>query len=186
MALDECGRVADARELDAADMGAFAGWAADAGVIAIDAPDALSTLPHAGDMELSPKFRAARCGEVALGREHRYWVSWVTPAERPVAAWMEVGFAAHEVAGARGIEVYPYAAFRELAGGRRLAKKTTAAGRAERVALLREAGVEADAMEAWSHHLLDAAAAALVALHRGRGTARRVSCGHDASAIWLP
>ncbi len=82
--------------------------------------------------------------------------------------------------------MYPHAAFRELAGGRRLAKKTTAAGRAERVALLRAAGVEADAMEAWSHHLLDAAAAALVALHLGRGTAREVSCGHDASAIWLP
>ncbi len=37
--------------------------------IAIDAPSALSTGPHLDDTSLSPKFRSARCAEIALGRE---------------------------------------------------------------------------------------------------------------------
>src|SRR3990172_1764730 len=37
--------------------------------IAIDAPSDPSTAPHRGDPTLSPKFRVARCGEIALGQD---------------------------------------------------------------------------------------------------------------------
>ena len=55
-----------------------------------------------------------------------------------------------------------------------------------RAGLLRAAGLSAPGLEAWNHDALDAGSAALVALHRARGTARAVGCGHDGSAIWLP
>ena len=165
------------------DAGALASWADGAAVVAIDAPAQLSTRPHAGDDALAPKFRAARCGEIALGREHGYWVPWVGPAERPDGGWLAMGLAAHEaLPGA--LEAFPYAGFRELAGGAPLARKQTREGRDQRAALLREAGVEAGA--AWSHDTLDAALCAGVARDRAAGRARRVTCGHDDSAIWLP
>src|SRR5436305_13323349 len=73
------------------DVGELAAWARGAGAIAVDAPAQLSTRPHADDVELAPKFRAARCGEIALGREHGYWVPWVGPGERPDGRWLAVG-----------------------------------------------------------------------------------------------
>src|SRR5438128_56118 len=77
------------------DVGTLASWAAGAGAVAVDAPAQLSTRPHAHDAALAPKFRAARCGEVALGREHGYWVPWVGPAERPESGWLALGLDAH-------------------------------------------------------------------------------------------
>src|SRR3954451_19627627 len=129
------------------EVGALARWADGAAVVAIDAPAQLSTRPHAADAALAPKFRGARCGEVALGREHGYWVPWVGPAERPAGGWLAVGLDAH-AALPGALEAYPYAGFRELAGGARLARKQTREGRAQRAALLRGAGVDADA--GWS------------------------------------
>ena len=153
----------------------------------IDAPDAMSVAAHADDETLAPKFRTGRCGEIALGRERGIWVSWVTPTAPPFAGWMTAGFALHEAATERGIEtveVYPHAAFRVLAGGRRPPSKTTPAGIATRVELLADAGVSgADHMAMWSHDALDAAAAALVVADED---AVAVTCGHDGSAIWLP
>ncbi|HEX4978493.1 MAG TPA: DUF429 domain-containing protein [Acidimicrobiales bacterium] len=155
--------------------------------VAVDAPDAPSTGAHHADGGLSPKFRLARCGEVALGREHRVWVAWATPRAAPFAAWMQTGFELHRRArdaGLESVEVYPHAAFQTLAGGRRLPTKTSPAGVRARVDVLSAAGVDGPRfLEMWSHDALDAAVAALVAID---SDAIPVSCGHDGSAIWLP
>jgi predicted nuclease with RNAse H fold len=182
-----------ARELTALpadDLGALAEWCAGAEAVAIDAPEAPSTMPHCDDEGLAPKFRRARCAEIELGRRHRSWVAWVTPAEPPFPTWMEAGFRAFACVRGAGLadvlEVYPYACFRELAGRRRLARKQTRAGQDERARLLAAAGVAPGASDAVSHDLLDALVAALTALDHHRGRARRVTCGHDGSALWLP
>ena len=175
--------------VDVADLSSLRQCLADADVIAIDAPEALSSAPHAADEALSPKFRTARCAEIALGLEHRIWVPWVTPTvDRPLSPWMEVGFRVFEVAkssGAQVAEVFPHAGFRTLAA-RRIPSKQTAEGLRVRVELLRQRGVTIDALEMWSHDSLDALLAAIVAYDVAQGTAVRVGCGHDASAIWLP
>jgi predicted nuclease with RNAse H fold len=159
-------------------------------VVAVDAPAEISTSPHVDDPDpkLSNKFRAGRCAEVALGREYRIWVPWTAPAKRPDSGWMATGFAVYDAlasAGCRVIEVYPYAGFRVLAGVA-LPRKQGVAGALERARLLELAGVAAQHLEMWSHDALDAAVAALVAMHCAEGQARRVGCGHDGSAIWLP
>ena len=144
------------------------------------------SLPHAGDDALAPKFRLARCAEVALGREHGIWVPWVSPAERPPYGWIATGLTVFDALAPLGVpllEVYPHAVFRALARTR-LPRKATPEGRAARAALLAAAGVAVPAGA--SHHALDALAAALVARDHAAGRARRVGCGHDDSAIWLP
>lgn len=158
-------------------------------VVAIDAPERVSGTPHAGDESLAPKFRVARCAEIALGRGHGIWVPWVTPAAEAVCpGWMRVGFKVFELArrpGRRVVEVYPYAAFRTLAGGA-IPSKSTANGVFARAQLLQQVGVVADGLEMWSHDSLDACVAAVVARHVADGTAEAVGCGHDDSFIWLP
>ncbi len=158
-------------------------------VVAIDAPEALSTGPHSDDVALGNKFRSARCAEVSLGREHAVWVPWVTPtADQPLPAWMSVGFQVFELVksrGVRAIEVFPYAGFRTLAG-RRIPSKQTAKGLRVRAHLLGESGVRVEALDMWSHDSLDAGLAALVARQASEGHAQRVGCGHDESAIFLP
>jgi hypothetical protein len=184
------GRVAGAAVLDAGDPEGAVRWAVEAGAtrVAIDAPSALSTAPHAGDRALGRKFRAARCGEVALGRDEGVWVPWVSPpvGAADVAGWITVGlalFEACETAGVVAVETFPHACFRVLAGGVRVPAKSTPAGIAARAALLTAAGVTERSLPFWTHDGLDAAVAALVA---ASPDARRVGCGHDASAIWLP
>ena len=162
-------------------------WAADVGVVAIDAPAAPSTEPHRDDGTLAPEFRVARCCEIALGRERGTWVPWVTPSTPPFNPWMEVGFA---LVGALGgvaeiLETFPHAVFRTLANAK-VAPKSTTAGVAKRVALLRAGGVRDEGLAMWGHDGLDAAAAALVALQHGCGIAESVTCGHDGSAMWVP
>jgi predicted nuclease with RNAse H fold len=162
--------------------------------VAIDAPAEQGEPRHRDDPSLSPKFQLARCGEIALGVRRGFWVPWVTPPRgRSVPGWMATGFAlwqqVHEL-GLRGIEVYPYAAFRVLASGGRLPKKSTVTGRQERARLLEQAGL--DAVRLPSHDALDAAVAALVADEGRRGVADEVRCDpasgreHDGSSIWLP
>lgn len=163
--------------------------------VAIDAPDEQREPRHLTDETLPPKFRAARCAEVALGRRG-YWVPWVTPgigSEAP--GWMLTGFRVWREARGRGlrtIEVYPHAAFRALAGPGKLAKKTTVTGTRHRVALLEAAGVRAENLPMWSHDSLDAAVGAVVARDAAAGTAENVRCQHrdgerdDGSSIWLP
>lgn len=176
--------------LPAEDAAALARWCAGAAAVAIDAPEAPSTAPHSGDARLAPKFRGARCAEIELGRRYGSWVSWVAPQRPPFPAWMEAGFRAFATLRAAGaselLEVYPHACFRELAGGRRLARKQTRAGRSARADLLAAAGVSVDGAQERSHDVLDALVAALTARDWSRGRARRVTCGHDESAIWLP
>lgn len=179
-------------DADAGVGGAAAAWVSElgdeVGRVAIDAPSALSTGAHAGDVALAPKFRAARCGEVALGREHGVWVPWVSPpvGAVDVAGWIRVGLAVFEAMAAAGVdavESYPQAVFRSLAGGARVPAKSSAEGLARRVELLRAAGVVDATLPMWGHDGLDAAACALVAADP---LARAVTCGHDGSAIWLP
>lgn len=157
-------------------------------MVAIDTLEEPSTAPHAGDETLSPKFRTARCAEIALGRERAIWVPWVTPTELDVCpGWMKVGFevfAGARETGARVVEVFPHAGFRTLAGAK-VPSKLTAAGLLARAELLRRAGVSVDGLD-MSHDSLDACLAALIARQVGTGVADRVSCGHDGSAIWLP
>jgi predicted nuclease with RNAse H fold len=186
--LDAGGAILGCTSLDAGDSRALLSWCSGANVVAIDAPEAPSTMPHADSTEVAPKFRGARCAEIELGRSHGSWVAWVTPSGPPFPPWMEVGFAAYRrLQDVELLEVYPYAAFRELAGGRPPANKRTPAGRWERVDLLSRAGIQGDALAGPpSHDTLDALVAALVALDRFRGGGRRVTCGHDGSAIWLP
>jgi hypothetical protein len=98
---------------------------------------------------------------------------------------MEVGIAIHQAVGSRAIEVYPYAGFRTLAG-QTPPKKGTYAGTRDRVQLLIAAGVTGTNLAMWSHDGLDALVAARIALDHTCGTAQRISCDHDESAIWLP
>lgn len=189
VALDSGGRVLKTMVFTSADVEGLVAWTAGAGAVAVDAPDAWSTAPHADDEGLPPKFRSARCAEIGLGRIEGVWVPWTTPVEGTPGTWIDVGvrlFAALRDAGHQPLEVFPHATFRVLGGGPRPPKKQTVEGVRARTGLLRAAGISVPAMDAWGHDALDAAAAALVALHHTRGTARAVTCGHDGSAIWLP
>ena len=151
--------------------------------VAIDAPSARSSGPHAADAALSRKFRAARCGEVALGRDVGIWVPWVSPPDgAPLAPWIAVGFALF-AAMPDAVETFPHAVFRTLAGGARIPAKSTPEGLHRRVELLRGAGMAEPTLPLWGHDGLDAAACALVAADPA---ARAITCGHDGSAIWLP
>jgi len=185
-ALDGSGTMLAHAVVPAHDAAALASWCAPAAAIAIDAPEAPSTAPHADREGLSPKFRAARCAEIELGYRHGSWVSWTTPRAPPFPGWMQTGFAAFAALRVPGgpelLEVYPFAAFRELARGVRLAKKQAVAGRRQRARLLGCAGVRGEDLDSLSHHMLDALVAAVVA----RDRARPVTCGHDGSRIWLP
>lgn len=187
--IDRGGSVVDVCEIGADELFRFVDWARRAEVVAVDAPAQLSMGAHRSDPELAPKYRAARCAEIALGREHRVWVPWVAPEACPEAGWIRVGlrlFAELRDAGRDAIEVFPYAGFRLLAGGSPLPKKTSRAGRARRIELLGQAGIRERTMAAWGHDALDAALAALIAQGASLGGSFRVGCGHDDSAIWLP
>lgn len=190
VALDATGSFAGGRLYDPTEFDALGEWAANADVIAIDAPAELSAAPHSSDEALSPKFRVARCAEIALGRDHRIWVPWTSPTGPPVPGWIATGLRLYSALAKRVpselIEVFPYAGFRVLTSPSRLSKKTAVAGIRQRVAALRAWGLSVDDLELWSHDSLDAALAAIVALQRRNGTALRVTCGHDDSAIWLP
>lgn len=155
--------------------------------IAIDGPDGSSAAPYRDDFSLAPKWRTARGCEVELGLQRRIWVSFATPSG-PLTGWMAVAADLFDLARRAGhtpLEVYPHAVFRTLAG-RRLPKKTTAAGIDARVAALEGAGVSGRHLALWSHDALDAAAAAVVAAHHGLGWAVAVSCTVDNTTIWLP
>ncbi|HEX2273847.1 MAG TPA: DUF429 domain-containing protein [Acidimicrobiales bacterium] len=188
VALDARAAVVGVGVFDAVELDELVAWTGGARQVAIDSPDRGSTAPHRAEEGLAPKFRTARCAEITLGRHHGIWVPWTTPVE-PAPGWIRVGielFAALRAEGHEPVEVYPHAAFRVLAGGRRLPPKHTRAGAGARVELLERAGLSGAWLKMWSHDALDAGAAALVALERAQGTARPVTCGHDGSAIWLP
>jgi predicted nuclease with RNAse H fold len=190
VALEADGSLAAGRVYAARELGALTAWGAEATVIAIDAPAELSTEPHAADDALSPKFRRARCAEIALGKDHGIWVPWASPTGPPVPGWIATGLELYSslVGSARSelIEVFPYAAFRLLTRPARLANKTSVAGSRQRIDALGAAGLCVEHLALWSHDSLDAAVAALVALQRRNGRAHPVTCGHDDSAIWLP
>lgn len=182
-------RVSAAEVVPAGDPDAILPLVRGCAAVAIDAPEAPSTAPHATDGTApNPKFRTARCAEIGLGRTFGVWVPWVTPVDGPFPGWMTAGFALF--AGLRGLvpavlEVYPHGVFRRL-GGSLPPKKQTDAGQRVRVDLLRAAGIHERGLRMWSHDALDALAAALVAHRAVTGDATPATCGHDGSAIWLP
>jgi predicted nuclease with RNAse H fold len=189
VALDDSGHVADVWLIDASELSGLISAVCNATAIAVDAPAQLSTAPHLLDPVLNRKFLPARCAEIALGRDYKTWVPWVTPQDRPASGWIDTGlrvFEALRTSNVPTIEVYPHAGYRVLARGRQLPKKSTAAGVRVRVDLLRSAGVLAEALPMWSHDGLDALLGAVVARDYSRGASVGVSCGHDDSAIWLP
>jgi predicted nuclease with RNAse H fold len=190
IALEMSGSFAGGRIYAANELAHLSDWAAGADVIAIDAPAQLSTAPHAADESLSPKFRRARCAEIALGREHRVWVPWTSPTGPPVPGWIATGLRVYsalaESVRAELIEVFPYAGFRVLTRPAPLAKKTSVGGIRQRVDALRAAGVRDGALELWSHDSIDATLAAVIALDRQKDRAVPVTCGDDDSVIWLP
>jgi hypothetical protein len=110
LVLDDARSVVKGRVLPSDAIADLAAFATGATAIAIDAPAALSTAPHAEDPTISGKFRSARCCEIALGRQYRLWVPWVTPvAGAAVPDWMQVGFRLYAALAANGyapIEVY--------------------------------------------------------------------------------
>jgi predicted nuclease with RNAse H fold len=190
IALDADGSFLDGHLYEADELAALIDFVAAAEVIAIDAPARLSMAPHATDDLLSPKFRRARCAEIALGRDHGIWVPWTSPTDPPEDSWIATGLELYLVLAssvrAQVIEVFPYAAFRVLTRPDRLAKKTTVPGIRQRVSALTAAGLSVGDLELWSHDSLDASVAAVVALEHVRGSAVSVTCGHDDSVIWLP
>ena len=184
--------VVDARTFGASDEHGVLALVDGASDIAIDAPARLSVAPHRDDASISPKFRVARCGEIALGQDAGIWVPWVTPADPArVPGWMQVGFnlwATLHDAGHTPIEVYPAGVFRVLAG-RVPPRKTTRAGIHARIEVLAPHLALPPTIEMWSHDGIDSLGAALTAHQKATGAAHEV--GHDAvtcdgSAIWLP
>jgi hypothetical protein len=187
--MDEARRIVEGRVLPADSPTQLPDIVAGATAIAIDVPAALSTAPHADDPAVSRKFSTARCCEIALGRQYRLWVPWVTPGSRCGRTRLDAG----GVPGVRGTcRQRPHpdrglspAGFQLLASSR-LPKKTTLGGIQERVARLEAQGITAPWMGLWSHDALDATLAALLALRATENTAVAVGCGHDNSAIWIP
>ena len=190
VALGIGGEVTNASVVAAADLADFesqlAGLAENA-VVAIDGPAGPSVAAYSDEAHLSEKFRLARGCEIELGRQRKIWVSFAT-GPHPLTGWMAVAQAIHnrvQAAGFRALETYPHAVYATLLGSRP-PKKTSRAGLQERVRLLRAAGVDDPSLDSWSHDGLDAAAAALVALHAYRGMADAVTSPRDGTAIWLP
>jgi len=187
--LGEDKNVLDSVILDAGELRSLVAWTQRADVVAIDAPAQLSTAPHSEDPALTPKFRPARCAEIALGRDHGVWVPWIAPLERPETGWMAVGLRIFEVLGDAGhapIEVFPYGGYVALAGGVKPPPKSSPAGKESRIRLLELSGIGRARIAAWGHDRLDALLAALIAQQFADGQAVRVGCGHDDSAIWQP
>jgi predicted nuclease with RNAse H fold len=183
--------VADARVFLPDELGELDEFCGGATAVAIDAPATLSTNPHGDEEDLPPKFRPARCCEVASLRTAGVPpVPWITPlVGAEVPGWMQTGFRVWEVLRSHApMEVYPHACFYRLNGSKQPVSKQKVEGRLQRVELLRahvELPVGADV---WSHDGLDAAVAALVA-HQGREGAVQVphECANfDGSELWVP
>lgn len=193
VAIDAAGRVTDQLVVAPSRMDDLvAAIAATAAVVAVDAPSGWSENLHLADVDLPPKFRPARCGEVALRAQHGYAVPWPTPAgpgER--TGWMEVGITLHDrlARSVRTVEVFPHAVFLQLAGVRSLPRKSSPAGAQLRATLLADRlEVAAGPLSRWTVDARDALAAALTARDVADGTSEPAICrDHPASgAIHLP
>jgi len=185
-------RVAEARIVTPDAIDDLAPIVEAAGAVGIDAPAAPSRGCHTDDESLAPKFRTARCGEIALGRGAAIWVPWPTPTRATDApTWMQVGFSAWATCRAHGpepMEVYPAGAFRVLAAGR-VPPKSTAAGLEARRRLLSDAVEPPPGFAMWSHDGLDATVAALTAADAAEGGATafgHTGPGCDPVAVWMP
>lgn len=173
----------DVRVVTTSDVDHVVALCGGAVAVAIDAPsDPATGRVHAG--ERSPKFSVARCNEIAAGEELGVWVPWVTPVRDECPGWMRKGFAvwdALRAAGHEPMEVYPAGTFWLLNGRRWPPRKTTAEGRAARLALL---APFVGPLDLTSHDAIDAVAAAVVARgpHRAVGHA---GPGCDSSRLFV-
>jgi hypothetical protein len=159
--------------------------------VAIDSPAGPSLGAHLFDGAVPPKFRSARCSEVASWEAAGVpAVPWTTPmASVDPPGWMSTGFRVWQALGEhRPMEVYPHACFFRLNGSKRPPSKQRPEGRLRRVELLRNRLEVPLGIEVWSHDGLDATAAALVAA-QGREGAVLVPhhcADHDGSELWVP
>lgn len=94
ISIDERGTVVSAATFSADRLGDLQTWLVGSAVIAIDAPESPGGIvrPEHLALGLGPKFLAARCAEIDLGRRFRIWVPWVTPPLQEASQWMRVGF----------------------------------------------------------------------------------------------
>jgi predicted nuclease with RNAse H fold len=179
------------------DLGTIAAFCKGAAAVMVDAPGEPSRQPHLDDVRLPPKFRRARCGEIALRAKARIAVPWVTPAsDSPTTPpWMRTGFRIWRALRAEGLEpmeTYPHGIFSRLAGAP-VTHKQRPSGHLRRIEVLRVRVVPPQHVEQWSHDGLDGLAAALTGWYVARDEAERLDCAgddewptHDGSAIWLP
>lgn len=162
-------------------------------VIAIDAPCSVShgLLAHSKDRV---KLYAGRVCDLELMK--RAIPLYQVPQQRSrVDGWMEVGYQLYDLLLERGyalpraqgtpgsvIEIYPYSGFATLLGGRP-AKKSTAEGIAQRVAVLEQQGLDWDGRS--DHDSLDALVGALTGLRYLESRATAVGDPSEA-LLWLP
>lgn len=176
VALDQDLTLANTWITDAAEMHALAGLLQDARVIAIDAAGGLSSAPHHDDQSLSPKFRSARCAEIALGRDRRISVPWATPTEEQPSPGMD----ARGIPGVRhrtsiGRPPHRGLSLRRLsrAGGHEDRFQADGSRPASACGATDALGMSIDGLEMWSHDSLDACLAALIAHDAERGSRRQ-------------
>jgi len=186
---------------------ALAAWvsasAPDGGGIAIDAP-----VRTTEGLMLDPDYRATvspppPAGRYLTYRECDYQLARrglplyrVPPRYPDCPGWMRAGFAVYDAllrtgqwslfdggaARDRLAEVYPFAAFAVLLG-HIPPRKSTPAGRAARIAALRDRLHGAAELDGRSHHELDAAAAAVTALALRAGQATWVGNPREALMV---
>jgi hypothetical protein len=182
--------VVDARVFVPYGLDALVEFCAGSSAVAIDSPGGPSLGAHRTDPTLPPKFRTARCSEVASWEAPDVpAVPWTTPEASVVPpSWMATGFRVWQALGhLRPMEVYPYACFYRLNGSTRPPSKQKLEGRLRRIELLGSRLVLPLGIEMWSHDGLDATVAALAAAE-GRDGADLVphQCArHDGSELWV-
>jgi len=160
-------------------------------VVAVDAPDGPSEGRHLDDETLPPKFRQARCAEVAP-RSQGISVPWTTRVANP-DPWMVTGFRLWQLLRYhqhRVVETFPYAVYHRLIGARP-ARKGTPQGLRQRLDALHPFVTPPPFVQAWGHDGVDALAAVCVAAACARGAGVEVRCRpsdpgqHDSSRISL-
>ena len=167
---------------------------ADAEAIAIDAPSDPSAAVHDDDPEISPKFRPARCGEIALGEQHQCWVPWITPrvvrgiATVDAGGLPNVGGQLDRSAWHRSRCTRAEHSPRWPAAGSR--RRRPRSGARERLDMLSRHMALPPYAWMWSHDAIDATVAALVAAWSATDGPVVAAChnheGADGSAIWVP
>jgi predicted nuclease with RNAse H fold len=182
--------VVDARVYLPEALDGLVAFCAGSSAVAIDSPAGPSVGAHYRDMDVPPKFRSARCSEVASWEAPDVpAVPWTTPlASVDPPGWMATGFRVWQALSRhQPMEVYPYACFYRLNGSKRPPSKQQPEGRLRRAELLRRWLDLPLGIEVWSHDGLDATVAALVAAQgrKGADLVPHQCAHHDGSELWV-